>query len=80
MSTDFKIFLYTDGIEGTLHQQGFDVSASSADSGRFLLSSALIVLRRKTDPGAKMLGGLEHGYVHSDFRDDANSGVGLDTL
>ena len=26
-----------------------------------------------------MLGGREHGHIHSDFRDDANRGKGLDT-
>ena len=26
-----------------------------------------------------MLGGREHGHIHSDFRNDANSGKGLDT-
>ncbi|MFR1518386.1 MAG: hypothetical protein ACLSVG_06375, partial [Clostridia bacterium] len=49
------------------------------DSGGFLLPGALIVLRRKPSPGAKMLRGGEHGHIHSDFRNDANSGKGLDT-
>ena len=26
-----------------------------------------------------MLGGREHGHIHSNFRNDANSGIGLDT-
>ena len=55
--TDFRSFFTLDGSKSTLHEQRLDVSASPADSGCFLLSGALVVLRRKTGPGAKMLGG-----------------------
>ena len=56
-----------------------DVSPGSADSGGFLLSGALVVLRRKTGLGAEMLRGRGHGHIHSDFRDNADCGKGLDT-
>lgn len=63
----------------TLNEQRLDIDSSSADSGVFLLSSTLVVLRRKPSPGAKMLRGGEHGHIHSNFRNNANCGKGLDT-
>ena len=76
---DFRELFGTNRTEGALYQQWLDVSPSPADSGGFLLSGALVVLRRKTSPGAKMLRGWEHRHIHSDFRDNADSGKGLDT-
>ena len=52
---DFREFSGTNCTEGALNKQRFDVGTSPADSGRFLLPGALIVLRRKPSPGAKML-------------------------
>ena len=62
-----------------LYQQRFDVSPSSADSGGFLLPGALVVLRRKTSPRAKMLWGGRHGHIHTNFRNDPDYRIGLDT-
>ena len=78
-SADFRIALLTDRAQRALNEQRFDVSPGSAHSGGFLLSGTFVVLRRKTGPRAKMLGGREHGHIHSDFRDDTDSGIGLDT-
>lgn len=50
--TDFRELLGTDSTKSTLNKQRFDVSSSSTDSGGFLLSGTLVVLRRKTSPGA----------------------------
>ena len=77
--TDFRELLGTNGTERTLNKQWLDVSTGSTDSGGFLLPGAFVVLRRKPGPGAKMLRGGEHGHIHSDFRDNADSGKGLDT-
>src|SRR5699024_2908287 len=55
--TNFRELLGTNRTKSTLYQQGFDISSGSADSGSFLLSGTLVVLRRKTSPGAKMLRG-----------------------
>ena len=76
---DFWELFGTNRTEGALNEQRLDVSPSPADSGGFLLSGALVVLRRKPSPGAKMLRGWEHRHIHSDFRDNADSGKGLDT-
>ena len=53
--TDFRELLGTNGTERTLNKQWLDVSTGPADSGGFLLSGALVVLRRKTSPGTKVL-------------------------
>ena len=76
---DFREFLGTNGAERTLNKQRLDVGSGPADSGGFFLPGAFVVLRRKTSPGAEVLRGGEHGHIHSDFRDDANCGKGLDT-
>ena len=57
---------------------GFDVGSSVADSGSFLLPGALIVLRCKPSPRAKMFRGGEHGHIHADFRNNAYGGKGLE--
>ena len=77
--TDFRESFGPNGTERTLHQQGLNVGSGPANSGGFLLPGALVVLRRKPSPGAKMLRGREHGHIHSDFRDDSNSSKGLNT-
>ena len=71
--------LGADRIERTLNKQRLNVGSDPADSGGFLLPGTLVVLRRKPDPGAKVLRGGEHGHIQSDFRNDADSGKGLDT-
>ena len=76
---DFRKLLGTNSIEGTLYEQWLDLGPSPADSGGFLLPVTLVVLRRKPGSGAKVLRGGIHGHIHSDFRDDADSGKGLDT-
>ncbi len=76
---NFRVAFLANGAQSTLNEQRLDVSTGSADSGSFLLSSTFVVLRRKTGPGAKMLGGRKHGHIHSDFGNDANSGIRLDT-
>ena len=52
---DFWELLGTNGAESALNKQRLDVSSGPADSGGFLLSGTLIVLRRKPSPGAEML-------------------------
>ena len=54
-SANLRIAFLADCTQRTLHKQRFDVSSGSADSGGFLLSCTLVVLRRKTGPRAKML-------------------------
>lgn len=76
---NFRVAFGADGGKGALNEQRLDISSGPADSGRFLLPRALIVLRRKTGPRAKMFRGREHGHIHADFRDNANRGIGLDT-
>ena len=56
-----------------------DNGPGTADPGGLFLSGALVVLRRKPSPGAKMLRGGEHGHIHADFGDNAYGGKGLDT-
>ena len=68
---NLRIALFANCTQRTLNEQRLDVGPGSANSGGFLLSGALVVLRRKTGPGAKMLGGREHGHIHSNLRDDA---------
>ena len=62
-----------------MYEQMLDVGACFVDFGGFLLFGTLVVLLRKTGPGAKMLGGREHGHIHSDFRDNTDCGKRLDT-
>ena len=50
--SDFRELLGTDSTKSTLYKQRFDVGSGSADSGGFFLSGTLVVLRRKTSPGA----------------------------
>ena len=76
---NLRIAFLANRAQRTLNKQRFDVSARSADSGSFLFSGALIVLRCKTRPRTKVLGGREHGHIHADFRDNADSGKGLNT-
>ena len=49
---DFRIAFLANCTQRTLNKQRLDVGTGSANSGGFLLSSALVVLRRKTGPGA----------------------------
>ena len=77
--TDFRELLGTDSTKSTLNKQRFDVSSGPADSGGFLFPCTLVVLWRKTSPGAEMLRGGEHGHIHSNLRNDADCGKGLDT-
>ena len=77
--SDFRELPSTDSTKGTLNKKRLDVGSSPTDSGSFLLPGTLVVLRHKTSPGAEMLRGGEHGHIHSDFRDNANRGKGLDT-
>ena len=77
--SDFRELPSTDSTKGTLNKKQLDVGSSPTDSGSFLLPGTLVVLRHKTSPGAEMLRGGEHGHIHSDFRDNANRGKGLDT-
>ena len=50
--SDFREFLCADSAKSALNKQRFDVGSGSTDSGGFLLSGTLVVLRRKTSPGA----------------------------
>ena len=77
--TDFRELLGTDSTKSTLNKQRFDVSSGPADSGGFLFPCTLVVLWRKTSPGAEMLRGGKHGHIRSNFRNDADCGKGLDT-
>ena len=77
--SDFWELFGTNRTEGALNEQRLDVSTCPADSGGFLLPGTFIVLRRKPGPGAKMLRGGKHGHIHSNLRNDANCGKGLDT-
>ncbi len=52
---DFGKFLSPNRAKGTLNKQRFNVGPCPTNSGGFLLPGALIVLRRKPRPGAKML-------------------------
>lgn len=76
---DFWELFGSNSVESALNEQRLDVGSGTADPGGFLLPGTLVVLRRKPRPGAKMLRGGKHGHIHSDFRNDANSGKGLDT-
>ena len=76
--TDLWKLLGTNRTMSALHKLRFDVSPGTADSGSFLLPGTLVVLWRKTSPGAKMLRGGKHGHIHSNFRDNADSGKRLD--
>ena len=49
---DFWEFFGTNRIEGALNKQRFDVGSGPTDSGGFLLTGTLVVLRRKPGPGA----------------------------
>ena len=49
---DFRIAFLANCTQRTLNKQRLDVGTGSADSGGFLLTSALVVLRRKPGPGA----------------------------
>ena len=71
--TNFQITFLAYCPQSTLNKQRLDIGFGSANSGGFLLPGALVVLWRKIGPGAKMLGGREHGHIHSDLRDDADS-------
>ena len=75
--TDFRELFCTDSAKSALNEQRLDVDSGPADSGGFLLPSTLVVLRRKPSPGAAMLRGRKHGHIHSDFRNDADSGKGF---
>ena len=61
--TNFRIAFFTNRTQSTLNQKRFNISTCFADSGRFLLSGTFVVLRCKTCPGAKMLGGWKHGEI-----------------
>ena len=63
----------------TLNQQRFYVGSCLADASGFLLAGALVVLGSKPGSGTEMLGCGEHGHIHPDFRNDANSGKGENT-
>lgn len=52
---DFRETLGTHSVESALNEQWLDVGSGSTDSGGFLFPSALVVLRRKPCPGAKVL-------------------------
>ena len=53
---DFRVFLLCfNGGKGTPHKQRLDMGPGTADPGGLFLPSALIVLRRKPSPGAKVL-------------------------
>ena len=52
---DFGVLAALTNSKRTLYQQRLDICPGSADSGGFLLSGALVVLRRKSSPRAKML-------------------------
>ena len=49
---NFRKLLGTDSAKSALNKQRFDVGSGSTDSGGFLLSGTLIVLRCKTSPRA----------------------------
>ena len=53
-AADFRKLFCTNSTESALNEQGLDVGTGSTDSGSFLLSGALLVLRRKPSPGSKM--------------------------
>ena len=69
---DFRMLIALTDSKRTLYQQRLDIRPGSADSGSFLLSCALVVLRRKASPGAEVLRGWEHGHLHTDFRNDTD--------
>ena len=54
-AADFRKLLGPNGAQSTLNKQGLDIGPGAADSGSLFLPGALIVLRRKPSPGAKML-------------------------
>ena len=73
------MFVAFDSGIGALNKQRLDVSAGTADASGLFFPGALIVLRSKTCPGAKMLRGWEHGHIHADLTDDSDRRKGLDT-
>ena len=66
--------LVTQSGKCTLHQQGFEVDTSPADTNGFLLPGALIIRGSKASPGTKVFRGMELGHIHADFREDSQSG------
>ena len=78
-AADFRKPLGLDSAQSARNKQRLDICPGPADPGGLFLPSALVVLRRKPSPGAKMLRGGEHGHIHANFRDNANCGKGLDT-
>ena len=54
-AADFREVFGFNGGKSTLNEQRFDVGSGAADPGGLFLSGALVVLRRKPSPGAKML-------------------------
>lgn len=71
--------LGTDGAKSTLNKQRLNVGSGSTDSGGFLLPRAFVILRREPSPRAKVLRGRKHGHIYSNFRNDSDSGKGLNT-
>ena len=77
-AADFRKLLGPNGAQSALDKQRLDIGPAAADSSGLFLPGTLVVLRRKSSPGAKVLRGGEHRHIHSDFRNDANCGKGLD--
>lgn len=53
-AADFWELLSPNGTQSTLNEKGLDIGSGPADPGSLFLSGALVVLRRKPSPGAKM--------------------------
>ena len=52
---NFRIAFAANSTKSALNKQRFEICTGTADTGSFLLSGTLIVLRRKTSPRAEML-------------------------
>ncbi len=61
----------------TLNKQWLEVLSSFANASCLLLVGTLIILRRKTCPGTKVLGRFELLHIGADFTDYANGSHGV---
>ena len=68
-----------DSGKRTLNKQRLDVNAGTTDTGGFLLSCALIVLRSKSRPRTKVLGSRKDRHIHTDFGDYRDCRKGIKT-